>query len=131
MDTIDGDGCTYGGVALAAFTQSSDLHSSGADLPHFSLSTSSRPSCGANLPVAMSPNEADLPPLSLALSSLSSSGADLASTPGCIFAFTSDLVKIRPEIDCMLENMPPSLMNKTLEVVPRVSQALRLIKLLC
>ena len=27
----------------------------------------------------------------------------LASTPGRIFAFTSDLAKIRPGIDCMLE----------------------------
>ena len=40
----------------------------------------------------------------------------LASTPGRIFAFTSDLAKIRPRIDCMLENMPPSLINWADEV---------------
>ena len=39
----------------------------------------------------------------------------LASTPGRIFAFTSDLAKIRPGIDCMLGNMPPSLINRTHE----------------
>ena len=47
----------------------------------------------------------------------------LASTPGQILAFTSNLAKIRPGIDCMLKNKPPSLIDKTLEVVPRVSQA--------
>ena len=50
----------------------------------------------------------------------------LASTPGRIFAFTSDLVKIRPGIDCMLENMLPSLINWAHEV----SLAFHLIKLL-
>ena len=54
----------------------------------------------------------------------------IALTPGRIFAFTLDLVKIRPGIDCMLKNKPPSLMTHTLEVVPRVSQAVQLIKLL-
>ena len=39
----------------------------------------------------------------------------LASTPGRIFAFTSDLAKIRPGVDCMLENMPPSLINKLMK----------------
>ena len=42
------------------------------------------------------------------------------------FAFTSDLAKIRPGIDCMLENMPPSLINRAHEV----SLALQLSKLL-
>ena len=49
----------------------------------------------------------------------------LASTQGRIFAFTSDLAKIRPGIDCMLENMPPSLINRAHEV----SLAFRLIRL--
>ena len=40
----------------------------------------------------------------------------VSSTPGRIFAFTSDLVKIRPGIDCVLENMPPSLTNRAHEV---------------
>ena len=40
----------------------------------------------------------------------------IASTPGRIFAFTSDLAKIRPGIDCMLENVPPSLVNRAQEV---------------
>ena len=50
----------------------------------------------------------------------------LALTPGRIFAFTSDLAKIRPGIDCMLENMSPSLIN----TAPEVSLAFQLIKLL-
>ena len=50
----------------------------------------------------------------------------VASTPGQIFAFTSDLAKIRPGIDCMLENVPPSLVNRAQEV----SLAFQLIKLL-
>ena len=50
----------------------------------------------------------------------------LASTPGRIFTFTSDLAKIRPGIDCMLENMPLSLTNRAHEV----SLAFQLIKLL-
>ena len=40
----------------------------------------------------------------------------LALTPGRIFAFTSDLAKIKPGIDCMLENMLPSLINRAHEV---------------
>ena len=48
----------------------------------------------------------------------------LASTPGLIFAFTLDLAKIRPGIDCMLENMLPSLINRAHEV----SLAFHLIK---
>ena len=40
---------------------------------------------------------------------------ELASTPGPVFALTSELVKIRHRIDCMLENVQPSLTNKTLE----------------
>ena len=47
----------------------------------------------------------------------------VASTPGRIFAFTSDLAKIRPGIDCILENMPPSL-------IIRAPLAFQLIKLL-
>ena len=43
-------------------------------------------------------------------------GSALASTPGRIFAFTSDLAKIRLGIDCILENMPPSLINRDHEV---------------
>ena len=56
---------------------------------------------------------------------LQQSDPALASTPGRIFAFTSDLAKIRPGIDCMLENMPPSLINRA----PEVSLAFQLIKL--
>ena len=41
---------------------------------------------------------------------------------GYCIAFTSDLAKIRPGIDCMLENMPPSLIN-------RAQEAFQLIKL--
>ena len=44
----------------------------------------------------------------------------LALTPDQIFAFKSDLAKIRPGIDCMLENVLPSLTGKTPEVSPRV-----------
>ena len=50
------------------------------------------------------------------LSGSSDSSVTLASTPGRIFAFTSDLAKIRPGIDCMLENVPPSLVNRAQEV---------------
>ena len=53
-------------------------------------------------------------------------GHAIASTPGRIFAFTSDLAKIRPGIDCMLENMLPSLINRAHEV----SLAFQLFKLL-
>ena len=54
------------------------------------------------------------------------SGKVLASTPGRLFAFTLDLAKIRPWIDCMFENMPPSLINRA----HKVSLAFQLIKLL-
>ena len=39
----------------------------------------------------------------------------VASTPGRIFAFTLDLAKIRPGIDCMLENMPLSLITRLMK----------------
>ena len=54
----------------------------------------------------------------------------LALTPGQIFAFTLDIAKIRPGIVCMLENMPPSLVSKTREVSPQVSQPFQLTELL-
>ena len=43
-------------------------------------------------------------------------------TPGRIFAFILDLATVWPGIDCM-ENMLPSLINKTHEVSLRSSQA--------
>ena len=51
--------------------------------------------------------------LSNVLYFLFATAMQVAFTPGQIYALTLDSAKIRPEIDCMFENMPPTRLIKS------------------